>query len=94
MSEKLLREFVRLSMHESPLARVPTQLLEPDETTGKAKKGDCGCDAKEGEACSCDDREDEMDEMGIGVGGGAMASSGAIAGGPAVGLGSKRRKKK
>lgn len=63
MSEKLLREFVRLSLTETPLARVPTQLLDPDED-GKA--------AGDADDCGCGDKDDELDEFSA-VGAGAIA---------------------
>lgn len=73
MNEKLLREFVRLIIHESPLARVPTQLLEPTEI-GK-KRSSCTCDAQEERSCSCDG----VDEFSAVGGGGVAGYTGGFA---------------
>lgn len=40
MNESLLKRYIRLIIAESPLARVPTQLLPPDEDGGKVKSDD------------------------------------------------------
>mgnify|MGYP006908314666 CR=1 FL=1 len=77
MSEKLLREYVRLALSESPLARVPTQLIDPDGEDEDVNPrvtdvgDDCDCDdCKAGKDCPCDD--DELDEFSA-VGGGGIA---------------------
>lgn len=37
MSKKLLRQYIETVVAESPLARVPTQLLPPEDSSGRGK---------------------------------------------------------
>lgn len=69
MDSDLLRRYIRMLIAETPLARVPTQLLPPEEKTGESKK---------------DDDDDEIEEFsavgGMGSGFGFTAPLGASGG--------------